>query len=161
MRERRYFISLTLATVVLVIIGIVSTVLFSINLVKTGQGGDNIFELVCYVFYFIILVTALGLTIRAITYGSLVIKAMMYQRNSEFAVSTPARVIVIIFGVISLGLFGYFFTSLFVPQMPVFNFPIVLIYLIVNASLTILVYSIFFYIYPYFKERKRPYEKKN
>lgn len=161
MRERRYFISLMLATAILVIIGIVSTILFSINLVKTGQGGDNIFELVCYVFYFIILVTALGLTIRAITYGSLVVKAMMYQRNSEFAVSTPARVIVIIFGVISLGLFGYFFTSLFVPQMAVFNFPIVLIYLIVNASLTILVYSIFFYIYPYFKERKRPYEKKN
>ena len=161
MRERRYFISLMLATAILVIIGIVSTILFSINLVKTGQGGDNIFELFCYVFYFIILVTALGLTIRAITYGSLVVKAMMYQRNSEFAVSTPARVIVIIFGVISLGLFGYFFTSLFVPQMPVFNFPIVLIYLIVNASLTILVYSIFFYIYPYFKERKRPYEKKN
>lgn len=161
MRERRYFISLMLATAILVIIGIVSTILFSINLVKTGQGGDNIFELVCYVFYFIILVTALGLTIRAITYGSLVVKAMVYQRNSEFAVSTPARVIVIIFGVISLGLFGYFFTSLFVPQMPVFNFPIVLIYLIVNASLTILVYSIFFYIYPYFKERKRPYEKKN
>lgn len=160
MRERRYFISLMLATAILVIIGIVSTILFSINLVKTGQGGDNIFELVCYVFYFIILVTALGLTIRAITYGSLVVKAMMYQRNSEYAVSTPARVIVIIFGVISLGLFGYFFTSLFVPQMPVFNFPIVLIYLIVNASLTILVYSIFFYIYPYFKERKRPYEKK-
>lgn len=150
-----------LATAILVIIGIVSTILFSINLVKTGQGGDNIFELVCYVFYFIILVTALGLTIRAITYGSLVVKAMMYQRNSEFVVSTPARVIVIIFGVTSLGLFGYFFTSLFVPQMVVFNFPIVLIYLIVNASLTILVYSIFFYIYPYFKERKRQYEKKN
>ena len=161
MRERRYFISLMLATSLLVAIGIVSTVIFSINLAKTGQGGDNIFELVCFVFYFIILVTALGLTIRAITYGSLVVKAMMYQRNSEFVVSTAARVIVIIFGVISLGLFGYFFTSLFVPAMPVFNFPIVLIYLIVNASLTILVYSIFFYIYPYFKERKRPYEKKN
>ena len=161
MRERKYFIVLMIITTILMAIGIVSTILFSINLFNSGKGMDNIFEIILFVFYFAILITALVLDIRAITYGSMIIKAMVYQRNSDRAISMPARVICIIFSVISFTLFGYFFLSLFVSAIPVFNFPIVLIYTIVNVSLTILVYSIFFCIYPYFKERKRVYEKKN
>ena len=148
-------------TTILMAVGIVSTILFSINLFNSGKVMDNIFEIILFVFYFAILITALVLDIRAITYGSMIIKAMVYQRNSDRAISMPSRVICIIFSVISFTLFGYFFLSLFVSAIPVFNFPIVLIYTIVNVSLTILVYSIFFCIYPYFKERNRVYEKKN
>ncbi len=155
MRERRFFLTLLLTTIALLIISVGSVVIFSINLASSGKVNDNIFELVAYVFYFVILVTALALTIRAITYGSMVIKAMVYQRNSVHAISYTARAIIISLGTLAFVLFGYFFLSLFIPQMPVFNFPIVLIYLIINASLTILTYSIFFYIYPYSNERNK------
>ena len=152
MKERNFFRILTYITIGLIAIGLASVALFAIELYKNGRATDNLFEMVAFSVYMIIMVFSLVLCIKAITYKSTVIKALMYVRGSEKTRSRPASIIAIVFGSISLVLFVYFLLALFIKTMPVFNFPIVLIYMIVNVSLTILIYSIFFFLYPNVKD---------
>lgn len=146
-KEKKYFKTLCISTIGLVIIFIISMV-FAIKDVFSSQNiNAYIFELLYAAFHLILLGFAIILIIQAFKQGSFVIKGLMTEANGK-VVNKKGQVIALVISSLSFVPFIYFVLVLVGVNLYYFNFPLILILLIVNVSLFCLVYGLFFFFYP-------------
>lgn len=147
-KERVYFQSLLIVTIFLTILFLVSMV-YSINEIFENKSLNScFFELVYSAFHLIVLGLAIILIIQALKGESFVIKGLMCEGNGK-ARNIVGQVIALVLAGLSFIGFIYFTLVFFKVPLPYFNFPTILILLIINVSLLLVVYGVYFYIYPF------------
>ncbi len=147
-KERNYFIITTAAIAFLMAVCIASFVICFVSMAKDGSVSNNIFEIIYLAFHFIVLFLGLYFAIIAIKNGSQFMKSLMFTRANQKVRSKTASIIALVLSIVGFVAFTYFFLALFVKQIPSFNFPIVLIYDLINTPLSLFIIGLLFYFYP-------------
>lgn len=150
-REVKYFKSLLCVTIALVILFLISMIYSVIGIFESQNINSCFFELVYSAFHFIVLGFAVILIVHALKQkDSFVIKGLMTEANGR-ACNTVGQIISLVLASISFLITIYFSLVFFKVPLPYFNFPEILILLLINVSLLVSVYGVYFYIYPFIK----------
>jgi len=147
-KERIYFKSFLITTFILIILFLISLVYCISDIFENKSLNSCIFELIYSAFHLIVLGLAAILIIQSLKSGSFIIKGLMCEGNGK-AINHKGQIVALVLSSLSLLIFIYFTLVFFKVPLPYFNFPMILILLLINVSLFVLVYGIYFYIYPF------------
>ena len=150
-KEVKYFKSLLCVTIALVILFLISMI-YSVSEIFENKNMNSVFfELIYSAFHLIVLGLVIILNIQAIQQkDSFIIKGLMTEGNGK-AVNKVGQIISLVLASISFLITIYFSLVFFKVPLPYFNFPEILILLLINVSLLVSVYGVYFYIYPFIK----------
>lgn len=147
-REVKYFKSLLIVTMLLIILFLVSLV-YSVSEIFENKNMNSVFfELIYSAFHLIVLGLAIILNIQAIQQkDSFIIKGLMTEGNGK-AVNKVGQIIAIVLASICFIITIYFMLVFFGVPLPYFNFPTILVLLLINVPLSITIYGVYFFMYP-------------
>ena len=146
-KEKKYFNMLFISTICLIVFFIISMVFAIKDIFNSQNINAYIFELLYAAFHLIVLGFAVILIIQSLKQGSFVIKGLMTEVNGKVA-NKKGQVIALVIASLSFIVFCYFSLVWMGVNLYCFNFPLILILLIVNVSVLCLVYGLFFFFYP-------------
>lgn len=149
-KEKNYLLLVILITSILLIIHIVSCVFGVIDSYSQGEFFSHIFEVIYAAFHLLFLSVIIVFCMGAIKSkkGSNIIYSIMVNPDSN----RPGRIPLVISSIFTLvGLFLFVYFGLYVLGVPVyiFDFPNILIYLLINVGLFFIAYGLIFFFYPF------------
>lgn len=147
-KERKYVTSLALIFIFLIVATIASIVYGFMEVARTNDFNNNVFELIYIVFHLIVCFTGLAFCIAYLKGNNYhILKNMMYKYKTD-VISRPAMIIMSIFCFAGLATFIYFFLVLLNFAPVPFHFPIFLRLIMVNTPFTIFIVTLYFICYP-------------
>lgn len=153
--EKKYLKSLIFVTALLLVIYLVSLI-YSVSLIIKEQNiNPYIFELIYSAFHLIVLVFAMVLVYMAMKSGSFFMKGLMTLNGYGKNGNKKAQAVALTLSCISFLIFIYFLLVLFKVNLPYFNFPMILIMLIINTALLVFTYGLYFFLYPILVTNKK------
>ena len=156
-QEKKYATLIFIDTIFLMVISIAGFVYACYWFFHGESINNNIFEMIFYVGHLLILLFAMYFALMARKKGLVVIKSLMYK-DTHGARSTTALVIASVLSSLAFLAFCYFIVALFNVNLPRFNFPILLLVILVVVPLTVWTIGIFFVLHPILD---RKYRNKN
>lgn len=146
MKERKYFYSLMVSNAILIVIFLITIISSIVTLFNDKKLNDCFFEVIYAAYHFIVLGFALILEMKALRDDSFVIKGLM-TINGKVKNKT-ASIIALVIALVGTILFILFSLMHFNVLATPFNFPEILVLLIINVSLFLTVYGFYFFFYP-------------
>lgn len=161
--EKKYLKTLFLLNNILLVFYIICMI-YCVELIFDEQNINKyFFELVYAAFHLIVLCFFDILIILGIKEGSFFMKGLMTQGGYGKVANRSGQVVALVFSILGLFASIYFGLVFFGIDLPYFNFPIILIMLIINVALFLLVYGLYFFLYPIIvlnmKAKEKKYEK--
>lgn len=146
-KETRYLRLMQFVTIFLLVFGIFSLAFCFYQIYFENSIKNNMFELFYMAVHFIILILFFLLISDAFKKGSHIMRTLMYNRFGQVSHIAPFA----FGGILLLGLALFIWTILIMTPTGVydFKFPIALKWDMLNASLTLIVYPIFFILFPF------------
>ena len=147
-KEKNYFLTLFIISIALEVLCILSFVFGFIKMSQNGDINNNIFELIYMVVHLLIVFMAIYFCLMAYKNGSSIMRQLMYMRDHDRLISKTALVISLTLSLLGLGTCIYFTLALFMESIPTFNFPIMLLLILINSPLTVFIFGLAFFLYP-------------
>ena len=146
-QEKKYAYKIFILTIFLMVASAAGLIYAFYTFFNGEPINNNIFEMIFYVGHILILVFALYFANQGRNKGLYVIKKIMYQ-DEHGTPSIAARIIAWVLIGLSFIAFGYFGTALFVPALPRFKFPVLLVVILTVVPLTVWTMGLFFVFQP-------------